>query len=65
MKKKLGPHCHVTGLEQMCTTNIPHFKEVIIMSFHCAPCGYRNAEIKGGGAVPKKGAKVFFPNTTK
>ena len=55
----------MTGLEQMCTTNIPHFKEVIIMSFHCAPCGYRNAEIKGGGAVPKKGAKVFFPNTTK
>ncbi len=28
------------------------------MSFSCASCGYRNAEVKGGGAVPLKGCRA-------
>ena len=28
------------------------------MSFSCASCGYRNAEAKGGGAVPLKGCRA-------
>lgn len=29
-------------------------QEVIIMAFTCEQCGYRNNEIKGGGAIPAK-----------
>lgn len=49
------PHCRADGSEQMCIAKIPHFKECVIMSFACAKCGFRNSEVKAGGAVPLKG----------
>ena len=49
------PHCGEQGDEQMCVAKIPYFKECVIMSFACEACGYRNSEVKGGGAVPKLG----------
>lgn len=49
------PHCGAAGEEHMCVTKIPYFKECVIMSFTCEKCGYRNSEVKGGGAVPKLG----------
>jgi len=52
------PHCHKPAETDMCLTDIPHFKEVIIMSLVCEHCGYRSNEIKGGGAIPKYGTKV-------
>jgi C4-type Zn-finger protein len=42
----------------MCVTDIPHFKEIIIMSFLCDECGNRTVEVKGGGAVPDHGTKT-------
>ena len=29
--------------------------QVIIMAFNCAECGYKNSEIRGGGALPTLG----------
>lgn len=52
------PHCHKPAETDMCLTDIPHFKEVIIMSLLCDHCGYRSNEIKGGGAIPKFGTKI-------
>mmetsp|Transcript_2471 Transcript_2471/g.6478 ORF Transcript_2471/g.6478 Transcript_2471/m.6478 type:complete len:377 (+) Transcript_2471:585-1715(+) len=52
------PHCHVKTETNMCAVDIPHFKEVIIMSMLCENCGYKSSEIKGGGAIPKFGTKV-------
>uniref|UniRef100_A0A7S4QUC3 Zinc finger ZPR1-type domain-containing protein n=1 Tax=Ditylum brightwellii TaxID=49249 RepID=A0A7S4QUC3_9STRA len=52
------PHCRKPTETKMCVTNIPHFKEVIIMSLLCEHCGYRSNEIKGGGAIPKYGTKT-------
>jgi len=49
------PNCKAMGSEQMCVAKIPHFKECVIMSFVCAACGFKNSEIKAGGAVPKEG----------
>ena len=49
------PSCHREGEQLMCVTDIPHFKEVIIMAFDCEHCGYRSNEIKGGGAIPERG----------
>lgn len=52
------PHCRADGTEQMCIAKIPHFKECVIMSFACAKCGFRNSEVKAGGAVPLKGQRT-------
>jgi ZPR1 zinc finger protein len=48
-------HCSAVGQCRMCVTDVPHFKEVILMAFTCEECGWRDVEVKGGGAVPEKG----------
>lgn len=42
----------------MKTVNIPHFKDVIIMSTVCDHCGYKSNEVKTGGEIPPKGRRV-------
>ena len=51
-------HCYKPAETDMCVTDIPHFKEVIIMSLVCDHCGFRSNEIKGGGSIPKYGCKI-------
>lgn len=51
------------GCMHNCTTNmkmvdIPHFKQVVIMSTVCHDCGYRSNDVKTGGEVPDKGEKI-------
>ncbi|GKY97608.1 hypothetical protein MPSEU_000719200 [Mayamaea pseudoterrestris] len=53
-------HCHAPAETNMCFTNIPHFKEVIIMSLLCENCGFKSNEIKGGGAIPRFGTKIVL-----
>lgn len=43
---------------RMFVTNIPYFQEVIVMASTCDNCGYRNSELKAGGAIPEKGKKI-------
>ncbi|KAK9707598.1 nucleolar zinc-finger protein, variant 2 [Basidiobolus ranarum] len=38
-------------------TKIPHFKEVIIMSFQCSFCQDANTQVQYGGAIEEKGAE--------
>eukprot|EP01041_Mallomonas_annulata_P012141 gene12141-25479_t len=45
------PNCTAPAESLMAVTSIPHFKEVIIMAFTCSSCGFRNSEVKAGGAV--------------
>ncbi len=54
---EICPGCRVEGRTQMCQVDIPHFKDVIIMSFDCENCGYRSNEVKGGGGIPTKGTR--------
>lgn len=42
----------------MKTVDIPHFKEVVLMSTNCHSCGYRDNEIKSGGAIAPQGRKI-------
>lgn len=51
------------GCSRPCTTNmkmvnIPHFKEVVLMSTACEHCGYRSNEVKTGGEVPEQGRRI-------
>lgn len=48
-------NCGGTAQTRMCMTSIPHFKEALIMALVCPHCGYKDVEVKGGGAVPPMG----------
>ncbi|SCU99305.1 LADA_0H18888g1_1 [Lachancea dasiensis] len=52
------PSCYRPCDTHMKPVNIPHFKEVIIMSTVCHECGYKSNEVKTGGAIPEKGRKI-------
>ncbi|KAK9817693.1 hypothetical protein WJX72_000744 [[Myrmecia] bisecta] len=50
--------CDAETPTRMYQTNIPYFKDVIIMSNSCDKCGYRNSEVKAGGATSDKGREI-------
>ncbi|CAN6485417.1 unnamed protein product [Victoria cruziana] len=43
---------------RMYITKIPYFQEVIVMASTCDSCGYRNSELKPGGAIPDRGKRI-------
>ncbi|KAG9239189.1 ZPR1 zinc-finger domain-containing protein [Amylocarpus encephaloides] len=52
------PGCARHCVTHMKMVDIPHFKQVIIMSTVCELCGYRSNEVKTGGAIPELGKKI-------
>ena len=59
------PNCHAPGRSEMCVIDVPFFKEVIIMAFVCQSCGFRDSEVKGGGAIGAKGQKLTLSVAAK
>ncbi|ODV77627.1 zf-ZPR1-domain-containing protein [Suhomyces tanzawaensis NRRL Y-17324] len=55
--------CYKECETHMKTVDIPHFKEVIIMSTLCDHCGYKSNEVKTGGAIPDLGRKITLKVT--
>ena len=43
---------------KLCQTNIPHFSDLIIMSFSCDYCGAHSTETKTSGAVTDKSTNI-------
>lgn len=52
------PNCRTKCDTNMKLTNIPHFKEVIIMSTNCDACGARTNEVKSGGGIEDQGVRI-------
>ena len=52
------PSCTRPCATHMMPIEIPHFKEVIIMSTVCEFCGYKSNEVKTGGEVSPMGRKI-------
>lgn len=52
------PGCTRHCVTHMKMVDIPHFKQVVIMSTVCEECGYRSNEVKTGGEVPEKGKQI-------
>ena len=44
--ESLCMNCQKAGTSRILMTKIPFFKDIIIMSFSCPHCGYRNNEIE-------------------
>ncbi|RVD84881.1 uncharacterized protein DFL_003218 [Arthrobotrys flagrans] len=57
------PTCTMHAVTNMKMVDIPHFKEVVIMSTICDHCGYKSNEVKTGGAVPSKGRRITLKVT--
>lgn len=55
--------CYKPCSTHMKTVNIPHFKDVIIMSTVCEHCGFKSNEVKTGGEIPEKGRRVTLKVT--
>lgn len=53
--ESLCTECGENGITRLLLTRIPHYKEVILMSFNCDSCGNQNNEIQTGGAISEKG----------
>lgn len=56
-------NCEENGKTTMLLTNIPFFKEVILISFCCDNCGNKNSEIQFGGKLAPEGVKIVFSGT--
>lgn len=51
----LCPECGSPCETNMKLTNIPHFKEVVIMATVCEVCGAKTNEVKAGGGIEPQG----------
>ncbi|KAK9450911.1 ZPR1 zinc-finger domain-containing protein [Limtongia smithiae] len=58
--ESLCMNCHQNGTTRLLLTRIPYFREVILMSFYCPHCGFRNSEIQPASQIQEKGAKYTF-----
>lgn len=56
--ESLCMNCHADGMTRLLLTKIPHYKEVVVMSFSCNECGYQNNELQSGGQVSARGIKL-------
>lgn len=56
--QSLCANCHKQGETRMMLTNIPFFKDVLVVSFHCDECGYKNNEIQNAGMLNEFGHKI-------
>ncbi|EPE05286.1 zinc finger protein zpr1 [Ophiostoma piceae UAMH 11346] len=52
------PACMHPAITHMKMVDIPHFKQVILMSTLCDHCGYRSNDVKTGGEIPKQGCRI-------
>lgn len=50
-------NCQANCETNMKVTNIPHFKDVVIMATVCEACGVKTNEVKSGGGIEDKGVK--------
>ncbi|KAL9104544.1 MAG: hypothetical protein Q9163_000518 [Psora crenata] len=51
------------GTTRLLLTKIPFFREIIIMSFFCDHCHFRNNEIQPAGQIQDQGSKTTFKLT--
>ncbi|GAV54742.1 hypothetical protein ZYGR_0AS00640 [Zygosaccharomyces rouxii] len=58
--ESLCMNCHADGITRLLLTSIPFFREIVIMSFECPECGFKNSEIQPASQIQEKGAKYML-----
>lgn len=56
--ESLCMNCGENGVTKLLLTKIPHYKDIVLMSFECERCGYRNNEVQSGGKIMERGVKI-------
>lgn len=51
-------------MTRLLLTRIPYFREIILMSFFCPQCSFKNTEIQSAGEIQQKGARYELRLTT-
>lgn len=57
------PGCMHNCTTHMKMVDIPHFKQVVLMSTVCDACGYRSNDVKTGGEIPELGERITLQVT--
>ncbi len=58
-------NCQKNGETRMMLTNIPFFKDILVVSFSCPHCNYRNNEVQNAGVLAELGHKLTLTVTCK
>lgn len=58
--ESLCMNCHEDGVTRLLLTKIPFFREIVIMSFSCEHCNFKNSEIQSAGEIQPRGYKYTF-----
>ncbi|KAL9079551.1 MAG: hypothetical protein Q9157_001548 [Trypethelium eluteriae] len=54
--ESLCMNCHEDGITKLLLTKIPFFREIVITSFECSHCHFKNSEIQFAGQIQQLGA---------
>jgi zinc finger protein len=58
------PNCHEShAITNLLPTDIPFFREVILLSLYCPSCHFRNSEVTPGGEIQGQGARLTLKVT--
>lgn len=63
--ESLCSNCEKQGETRLMLTNIPFFKDVMVVSFTCPHCGYRNNEIQNAGVLAEFGHRITVKIASK
>jgi zinc finger protein len=63
--ESLCMQCHKNGITKIMCIRIPYYKQVIVISFLCDHCGFRNNELQSGEAVQEFGTEIVLHAKTK
>ncbi|CAI2173071.1 2239_t:CDS:2 [Funneliformis geosporum] len=58
-------NCSENGITKLLLTRIPHWRDIVIMSFNCEHCGFNNNEVQFAGAISEKGCTCTFTINNK
>jgi zinc finger protein len=48
------------GMTRLLLTRIPYFREIVLSSFYCPHCSFKNTEISSAGQIQERGSKYVF-----
>lgn len=58
--ESLCMNCHEDGMTRILPVTVPYFKQILLESFSCDHCGFKNNTVKSAGAIQEKGTKYTF-----
>ncbi|PHJ23963.1 zpr1 zinc finger domain-containing protein [Cystoisospora suis] len=56
--ESMCPNCQKNGKTLLLLHKVPHFKEIILMSFSCPHCNYSNREVQSAASLAPQGIRL-------